>query len=514
MLYKKNLQMEYKPVHNIRPRIPARRVFYLCGQAFLCLYLWVVADKTNWLHITVAGVASSTLLTLLIYKEISCNPDRLPPHLIYLIASLVRLGFSSLWLGAVLAFGSTELLRVGRWNVEENIIYGLFLLQFGDLLLNFGYFVFDSGNREEHSSWVCSAERISLGGCLLLYLCGWSIKLFLHFVPLGSVPAVIGYVGVALPMLAATRLLRLQDSEVSRAKFFTLSFLILMTLLDILLAFQSYMKSAVLMVLIPFVLHFLKKILADRRVGFTGKINSLLIVFLFAVFVGLVVFPFSQLRRASYNAYSKTYGASVVDCFTDSLRAAIPGTSEFQYIHRFPSSGFWGLFHRHCNTFTAAWSYTYVSSQGSTDGEFILSAFPALIPRILWPEKPPFSPSAKVSVMIGFAKTVETATTSTDAGSMSGGLYLDLGWRGLILGMFLNGAALALVTKLLSNQGSIFAGVGWMMLYSACSNHFEASLDGNVTTWGLVVVISVLPTLFVMRFQLIASSSLKGRNSF
>jgi hypothetical protein len=263
------------------------------------------------------------------------------------------------------------------------------------------------------------------------------------------------------------------------------------------------MKSAVLMVLLPFVVFFLKKVLTERASSLKGKTFGLTFGFVAFCFIGLIVFPFSQLRRASYNIYSKTYGLSVTDCLVESFRAAIPGSFEFQQIHRFPSSGFWGLLHRHCNTFTAAWSFTYVEQQGALNGDILMSAFPALVPRMLWPDKPPYSPSAKVSVMIGFAKSVETATTSTDAGSMSGGLFLDLGWIGLCTGMFLNGITLALVTRLLIGQSTIFSGLGWMVMYSACSNHFEASLDGNVTSWAVVFVISVFPTLLYNRYKLL-----------
>jgi hypothetical protein len=125
----------------------------------------------------------------------------------------------------------------------------------------------------------------------------------------------------------------------------------------------------------------------------------------------------------------------------------------------------------------------------------LTEAFPALVPRVLWEGKPQYSPAAYVSVLMGLASSVDSATTATDAGGMAGGLYLDLGWIGLVLGMAINGLILAKITYLLQNhvRSNLFAGIGWVILYAACATHFESSMDGNVTLWGMLLVVVLFP---------------------
>jgi hypothetical protein len=124
----------------------------------------------------------------------------------------------------------------------------------------------------------------------------------------------------------------------------------------------------------------------------------------------------------------------------------------------------------------------------------------ALIPRAVWPDKPMIAAGRKIAVMLGQARDVETATTSTDAGSMAGALFLNYGWTSLVIGMFGNGALLCLLWRWTARYILInpFAALTAMMLYVAAGRYFASAADGNIAFY-ITIFVLYLPLVYLTK---------------
>jgi hypothetical protein len=461
------------------------------------MFLFLMLQDEGAVPLVVSGVINTIMIASLLRQELKRVQVYMSPFAVYLCAGVFRLGLSSIWLGAALFFNHQELRTLGIFEID-NVVEGLFLLQVGDLIFNVGYFWGDRLWLKEARSESVKASKYLLEKAILLYAIGWGIRVSSFYISsLFGATILFNILSSSIPMLASFFLLEYASSNSSERRNRIVSWLFfgVMTGLDLVLALQSYMKSGAALAIFPLVAFVISRAGRSEIKVDSSLIRNGFVLATCILFLGLFVFPFWQLRRESYDFKTSTYSLTIDECVARSIAAAVPGSREFNECHAFPSGGAWGLLHRHCNTVSASWSFDFVAQNGTLKGKMLTEAFPALVPRVLWEGKPQYSPAAYVSVLMGLASSVDSATTATDAGGMAGGLYLDLGWIGLVLGMAINGLILAKITYLLQNhvRSNLFAGIGWVILYAACATHFESSMDGNVTLWGMLLVVVLFP---------------------
>ncbi|MEZ5031450.1 MAG: hypothetical protein R2787_08610 [Saprospiraceae bacterium] len=106
-----------------------------------------------------------------------------------------------------------------------------------------------------------------------------------------------------------------------------------------------------------------------------------------------------------------------------------------------------------------------VKDHGHYMGRASMPLLTALIPRFLWPEKPPIALGVWFALEIGAALKTETWYNNSINMTIPGHLYLEFGWVGLILGCWLIGYFLRMLwettgytRKPLNLTGSFFAG--------------------------------------------------------
>lgn len=125
-----------------------------------------------------------------------------------------------------------------------------------------------------------------------------------------------------------------------------------------------------------------------------------------------------------------------------------------------------GLLDRSANLAQITNVVNLVEKNGFYNGTASAPILTALIPRVLWPEKPLIQIGAWFALEIGAASrtTVGLANNSVNM-TVAGELYLDFGWIGVVIGSLLFGAFLALMwnaTKFYSSEynitGTIFGG--------------------------------------------------------
>jgi hypothetical protein len=86
-----------------------------------------------------------------------------------------------------------------------------------------------------------------------------------------------------------------------------------------------------------------------------------------------------------------------------------------------------------------------VERNGFYDGRTLEYLSFAFVPRFLWPDKPPIAPGAWYAMEIGEGTATPDGWFSTSINmTVAGELFLNFGWRGVVLGLLLFGAVVGL----------------------------------------------------------------------
>ena len=97
---------------------------------------------------------------------------------------------------------------------------------------------------------------------------------------------------------------------------------------------------------------------------------------------------------------------------------------------------------RMCDPCAAAMAVTLAHDNGFLQGRGLEYVPMAFIPRVLWPGKPLIDRGRDFTTALGWAADASQATTSTGQTS-AGELYWNFGWPGVLVGMYLLGAAIS-----------------------------------------------------------------------
>ena len=278
--------------------------------------------------------------------------------------------------------------------------------------------------------------------------------------------------------------------------------------LDVLDGLFSYMKSNVLIAMLPLVLFMADGMSARWRARrpagwLTALGQPAAAILLVAYFFFFVVSTYSPPRRVAlweYGIYSDPavrYLVPVAPYLTDAVLAGIPGTESFGEAHQFPN-GVWSLIGRMSVTPYPAWAYREVETAGTRTG-FFEELLVSVIPRIVWPDKPTISFGRDFAVSIGLARNVESVTSAV-APSMQGAYYWWGGYFALVLGCALTGAGFAVVWLLFRDQ-CVLNPVSAMAALVLCHEGFrwfESSLLGGFPMY-LYLAIVFVPLQFAVR---------------
>lgn len=466
---------------------------YLIAQAIHLLVLILFVSESKGQVIIASGIINIFLYSWLFKSELPQSRKLLPsPLLIYVMAGIIIQGLAPIWAGAAMLGGHSQPFWHGRFNVASELLSGHIILGVGDWMLVGGYTLgawLYPGKKDGDSVPIKDVRGTAIALiCVglfagLLDRAGFSLgdyvsglKMFDQF----AVPA-----GMLMLLFAGNF-----ASATDRRANLWLALLVLAVQLPI--SLTSNMKQQTMVAIYPFVIYILAQIKWNFSVGRPPWL--LLFAGLGVVWaVSFVLFPFSQLRRddlwVGRQRLEKVPDA--LPYLAEALQASIPMSKSFNKLHEFPESGFWKFFKRHSYSKGAAWSYCYATYNGDQNNEFIKDGFIAVIPRLLWPDKPIISPGRKIAVLLGQAKNFEDATTATDSGAMAGALFLNGKWPCVILGMFVNGLLLQVIWQRvrLASLLNPFAVMCIMMIYVSTGRFFGSSTDGNVSFYVTIAVV-------------------------
>jgi hypothetical protein len=387
-------------------------------------------------------------------------------------------------------------LRVGRFPIDADLLYGQFLLTAADWLLIASYCLADrrlsvaAGMLVPQRHLSVRSAVLSIAICLAL---GWFLKVLgifgITMVRNSFLPKLMATV---LPVAASYMMLVFSESQ-PRYRILIRWLAYAFVLVDCAMSLGGYMKSGVMIACLPIIFFKMKQLRMDwGRGDIVQTMKRMAPLAATVLGVALVLFPFNQIRR-SRGDHQRAESYPVLPDLMAALEGAVPGTEAFRQAHEFPRRGFWGLIQRHCLGATAACFYRLTVNYGTLEGQFFWDEFVCLVPRILWHDKPPYRPGAKCSAILGLASYEEKATTSTDAGGMAGALFFNGGWPAVIIGMLINGVLMANYCRIAMPRmrHNPAAAAGCTLLYVESLRYFESSFGGNINLFFLLFVVAV-----------------------
>ena len=496
------------PVQAAAPRFPRHQRLAL-GLQFVHV-AWFGSTLDAGLDpgaLAISGGASVLIFSFFLLAEYRWNGCRVTPLLFYLAAGVFRLGLGPLFVVAAVQADRWRLLQVGIYDVSGYLMQGHWLALLGDWCFVAGCVAVTSfRSRDSHGPASVAPNlwrRVWRAGLGCAVTSG-ALRVAGQYVTFGGLGYLVNHIqtygtsgGVYLMLLAARR-----GRGGLLAPGAVLAYAVLA--LDVADAFFSYMKSDLLVAVLPLILIAFDREAAGgngRRRATTRFAGPVVATCLIAYFFLFVISNYSVSRRldfAEYGRETNPYDVPVTPHLADALAGAIPGTEAFQETHRFPN-GAWRLVRRMSLTPLPAWTYQRVEQVGFQETSFFEALLVQVTPRLFWPGKPSISPGRDFSITIGQFRSVEEASSST-AVTLQGAYYWRGGYVWLILGCALTGAAFGAAWLLFRNH-SVLNPASAIVTFMLCHEGFrwfESAFVGGFPMF-LYVLIVFLPLQLVMR---------------
>ncbi len=478
------------------------RLIFFSTQVF---HILLIATLDNFfadgILLLFSGLLNLFLYSYYLIKHYS-TIDTIDPISLYLVSSIIRLGIGTIYSGLVVIYGFEEILEIGYFStLSDAFIEGHTIFMIGDLVFIFGYYLFSSkkssGSDLKKNLNYSHVYKIALFLALFIILFRFILigvsseqefGRFFHYIIRFGPPAFL-YLMLNSIMKQNVNLFFSLKGVISLAIFFAMFYV----------AIRSYMKSDLLLVLMPYIIISLqnyRKIFLTS--GFFIKTVRAIPVILISYFMVVTLTVYSEIRRLEIATnYELTESIEVTPFLVEAIGASIPGTEKFNQYNKFPDSGAWHFVKRLTVTNLGAWSYKEVSEYGYWDRNFFEDVASSVIPRILWPEKPNFWPGRIFAAKVGHAYDAESATTATALG-MAASYYWWGGLPVLIIGMFLSGCILSMVFRLIepSILNNPVSTIIWLILLNTSLFWFESSFYGGAQMF-IYLAVAFMPIMFL-----------------
>ncbi len=476
---------------------------FLIFQAFNIASFSLYADGVQTIPLAISGMVTLILYGAFIYGII-LKPDwSVSPITLYMITSLFRLGIAPIFVAAAYQKGFNKEMFFVFFDPQEYIGRGYLLLLTGEWVFLAGYFFVESNFRKlslKYSFSITETPQWILKTGLLLIILAWVLRiLYLIDLDIGSIGRILNIFrsySSAAGILFILLSLRDQTGFNKQKIIFILTLLIIA---ELTYSLQSYMKSDTIIVLLPISIYYVNK-MTISNIRPRISLRRILPIAFIAYFLIMVLFPYSQIRRSeSWQGTTRLTDVKVIPYLTEALSAAVPGTPAFKNGHKFPRKGVWTFFSRNEWITIAAWAVSRVEKEGTIAGKTIKEGIVALIPRLFWREKPLIATGRDFAVVLGQAKSFETATTSTGLG-LAASLYWNGGILLLVLGMFINGMVLSKTWQVF--QSHIFtnpiAMIVYVMLLLGSLMQFAGTFDGSISFYAYIYIV-LYPLMLVFQ---------------
>jgi hypothetical protein len=498
------------PVSGARQPLLSRSRFLVFDAIHITLFSFFL-HNLNPMVLLLSGLVSLLLYVLLLYSELMSSQWSVTPLVCFAISSALRIGGSGVFLASIYMCDLHDAVRFVKFDPQEYIMSGHLLLLFGNWCFLSCYFLTEyllsrTDSEKSPLPQLTSPQFLTIG--LLLIGLTWTIRLIgmigINLSTLGRGPGMIqGYailVGVFFLLIARHGRTRLESNLIMLLVGAVVA-------IDVLIGLRGYMKQAVVHALLPVGVYYLQRVKV-RRFRVKIGMRRLIPLALLAYFVVMILFPYISTKRS--RMYDRRADKSIRGILRETLAAGIPGTEAFRKTHRFPTQGFWTFFTRNEWTSCAAWAVHRVENNGDIGGKTLREGVIAIVPRLAWPDKPRIAHGREFAVVLGQAKSFETATTSTALG-LAATFYWNGGPILTMLGMGANGAILAVTWLLVRHRILInpVAGIVYFMLLMESFRTFSGQFDGSLSFYAYIYIV-FLPVMLLLQVFLFSDQVVRS----
>lgn len=491
--------MDGSPGHDVRFKKSTWAQLTLCGCLVATALLVYFASLTGLpkgpVQVGSSFVALAIYVALL--RSLLRDGQVLPSlSVVWVLGAILRIGLAGLYFGLALILEPSEPIRLGPVDVASHLLAGQATLLAGDGWLIAGLILGQRAPLRAPRLFrirpSLSVETVAVG----LVATTWVLRALdgsvLAVRGLGNFPGVWMQHGVAAGMFCGlvtwgtTRKPHGGFSLTAAGRILWPVVIAAIVLAEMWWQLHSYMRQGVLLALLPlFIFAWIQWRWGEwsGRVLASGAAVGLLVI-------GFVLWPYGQMRRADVDRTAGVRSLPVLPYLEEAMAAGIPGTEGWRRLHDFPDSGVWSLPSRMQLVSTAAGALHLRQSSPEAGAEQLSLFARNLIPRVVWPDKPPYSPGRRVAVELGQGGTFASVTTAT-ALSLPGGAVWVLGpWIGLPL-LAVTGLALSFLwrfwaPRLLRNP---VAALGAMALWLQAFRMLESSV---VLGWSAILYQAVV----------------------
>lgn len=474
------------------------RYYYILIQAVvlgfltIIVYLWNLKDSASVFYFLI--VWNIAIYGWVLYNELVKSPS-FHPFIIFALITLQYCGLSPIQTAELMSSG--EVVYLGGTQINKVLTLGYLFLSIEHYLIYCGYFLYDNYKLR------CEETQVSIVDCfsqyninsfkvsLYNYVAVWLLRLIDHIIPLATISSVLSEYAVkgflvSLAILSYDFVLK-ENARTKRFYWF-------ITIIEILYVLNGGMKQAIITPLLPYMIY----LIISYKQGITNIWSFKFIIkcTLIVLFIIGFVFPYiSTFRQIAINQHKEWNDVSVseaLNTYTNNLLSSTEDKNEQSGLEYFMS--------RAGSIGSNSFSINYTDQRGNSPDYFLYTTS-AIVPRILWPNKPKMLIGSTAYFMsLGYsyedalAKAQRTKKTTSITLGFIGSTYLAFGFIGAVLICFIAGYLSARIWYFAKHrQYNILAVWLFYSLMTTIFIDYENFVDCGLIfyMWSLVYVILI-----------------------
>lgn len=474
------------------------RYYYMLSQAvvlgFLAMivYLWDLKGSITIFYCL--NVWNIVTYAYVLYNELVKSPS-FHPFIIFALITLQYCGLSPIQTAGMMQ--SDEIVYLGATPINRVLTLGYLFLSIEHYLIYTGYFLYDNYRlrREDiHISMVDNFSRYGINPLkvgLYNYFAVLSLRTIDYVFPLASISSLlVTYANTGfLVSLAIWSYSLTQNDNVRIKKLYWL-----ITFVEIIRVLNGGMKQAIITPLLPYMIYLIisyKQGLV-RIWSFKFILNCILIVVFVIGFVFPYISTFRQISNEQHKEWKDISVSETLNAYMDNIFSEEKEDGEKSGLEYFMS--------RAGSIGSNAFSIDYADRRGISPDYFLYTTA-AIIPRVIWPDKPKMLTGAIANYMaLGY--TYEEAVVKAQHAKKStsitlgfiGSTYLAFGIAGAIVICLLAGYMSARIWYFVKyRQYNIFAIWLFYTLMTTIFIDYENFVDCGLVfyMWSAVYIIIV-----------------------
>lgn len=424
-----------KLLYVVRQKILYFQGFLIC-LFFMLFYLFDL--KGSAFFLLLLSCYNVAVYAYIFYKEFTLSPV-FHPFMIFPLVAIQYLGLNGISLYGDLSSG--EPIYFGIYKINSYITTGTLYLTLEHFLIFWGYYIYDWKKRNYDDATV---DYMSLHSsnfpykkwAIYIYIAVWLIRILYSILPLVSISSIFSLIytqGQLVPLTLLALMMLKEDENRLITKLFWL-----ITVIEIIFVLGGGMKEGILQNLLPYLIYLFAGY-KNGKFSFNGRfVTKIVVLFVFIVYV---VFPYISLFREIADRKNVSWGEVTVKETMLEYFDYIMGEGRYSDEQQAKDKGLDYVLSRAGSIACNAWSINYASTKGLQPQYFYYCAT-AVVPRILWPDKPPVTIGGMMYKLATGHSDWETSGRRASVAytiGFIGGCYFSFGIIGALIFPFVTG---------------------------------------------------------------------------